>query len=238
MSLREPSHILIVDDDDRIRDLTKRFLTMKGFRVTGAPDAAAASRLMENMAFDLAVLDIMMPGETGLELLERIRSGPSRATPVMLLTARGATRDRIEGLLPIGEQSGHIADMEPPPRILQRMPGTVTQRPLIPLDDGGYQFGDGHLRRRCHRPQRRRQGKAHAQATDQHAGVGDRPEVGATQLRQGLFRAVHAAVHQLAADTRKADGELVSAPRQLELAAAARDLSRIQYCPGRHRDPQ
>ena len=98
MSLREPSHILIVDDDDRIRDLTKRFLTMKGFRVTGAPDAAPASRLMENMAFDLAVLDIMMPGETGLELLERIRSGPSRATPVMLLTARGETRDRIEGL--------------------------------------------------------------------------------------------------------------------------------------------
>ena len=98
MSLRDPAHILIVDDDDRIRDLTKRFLTLKGYRVTGAPDAAGARRLMDNMTFDLAVLDIMMPGETGLELLERIRSGPAKATPVMLLTARGEARDRIEGL--------------------------------------------------------------------------------------------------------------------------------------------
>lgn len=98
MSQREPGHILIVDDDDRIRDLTKRFLTMKGFRVTSAPDAAAARRLMQNLSFDLAVLDIMMPGETGLQLLETIRSGPARETPVMLLTARGEARDRIEGL--------------------------------------------------------------------------------------------------------------------------------------------
>lgn len=98
MSARDPAHILIVDDDDRIRDLTKRFLTMKGYRVTGAPDAAGARRLMDNMTFDLAVLDIMMPGETGLQLLERIRSSPAKATPVMLLTARGEARDRIEGL--------------------------------------------------------------------------------------------------------------------------------------------
>lgn len=98
MSQRDPAHILIVDDDDRIRDLTKRFLTMKGYRVTGAPDAPSARRLMEAMTFDLAVLDIMMPGETGLELLDRIRSGPARETPVMLLTARGEARDRIEGL--------------------------------------------------------------------------------------------------------------------------------------------
>lgn len=98
MNPRDPAHILIVDDDDRIRDLTKRFLTLKGYRVTGAPDAAGARRLMDNMTFDLAVLDIMMPGETGLQLLERIRSGPSRETPVMLLTARGEARDRIEGL--------------------------------------------------------------------------------------------------------------------------------------------
>lgn len=96
--MREPAHILIVDDDDRIRDLTKRFLTLKGFRVSAAPDAAAARRLMENMAFDLAILDIMMPGEDGLSFLASIRKGPSRETPVMLLTARGQTSDRIEGL--------------------------------------------------------------------------------------------------------------------------------------------
>jgi len=96
--MKEPAHILIVDDDDRIRDLTKRFLTLKGFRVSGAPDAATARGLMDNLAFDLAILDIMMPGEDGLSLLSGIRKGPSRETPVMLLTARGQTSDRIEGL--------------------------------------------------------------------------------------------------------------------------------------------
>ncbi|WP_291206280.1 response regulator transcription factor [Hyphomonas sp.] len=96
--MKEPAHILIVDDDDRIRDLTKRFLTLKGFRVSAAPDAATARSLMENLAFDLAILDIMMPGEDGLSLLSGIRKGPARETPVMLLTARGQTSDRIEGL--------------------------------------------------------------------------------------------------------------------------------------------
>jgi two-component system phosphate regulon response regulator OmpR len=96
--MKEPAHILIVDDDDRIRDLTKRFLTMKGFRVSGAADSAAARRLMGNISFDLAILDIMMPGEDGLSLLSDIRRGPARETPVMLLTARGQTSDRIEGL--------------------------------------------------------------------------------------------------------------------------------------------
>jgi len=96
--MKEPAHILIVDDDDRIRDLTKRFLTMKGFRVSGAADSAAARRLMASIAFDLAILDVMMPGEDGLSLLSAIRIGPARETPVMLLTARGQTSDRIEGL--------------------------------------------------------------------------------------------------------------------------------------------
>ena len=96
--MKDPGHILLVDDDDRIRDLTKRFLTLKGFRVSAAPDAATARRLMEGMAFDLAILDIMMPGEDGLSLLAGIRKGPVREMPVMLLTARGQTSDRIEGL--------------------------------------------------------------------------------------------------------------------------------------------
>jgi two-component system phosphate regulon response regulator OmpR len=98
MTELDPPHILIVDDDDRIRDLTKRFLTMKGFRVTGAADAAGARRLMQSLTFDLAILDIMMPAETGLKLLETIRGGPVRETPIMLLTARSEAHDRIEGL--------------------------------------------------------------------------------------------------------------------------------------------
>lgn len=98
MHQADPAHILFVDDDDRIRDLTKRFLTLKGYRVTSARDGEQALRLMAQLRFDLILLDIMMPGETGLELLRRIRSGPDRETPVMLLTARGDAGDRIEGL--------------------------------------------------------------------------------------------------------------------------------------------
>ncbi|MGH1422026.1 MAG: response regulator [Hyphomonas sp.] len=91
-------HILVVDDDDRIRDLLKRFLTREGYRVTAASDAAAARRLMATLDFDLAILDIMMPGEDGLSLLAAIRSGLNETTPVMLLTARSESQDRIDGL--------------------------------------------------------------------------------------------------------------------------------------------
>ena len=95
---RDSAHILIVDDDDRIRDLLKRFLTREGYRVTSASGAQPARKLMDTMTFDLAILDIMMPGEDGLSLLKSIRAGRNRETPVMLLTARGESTDRIEGL--------------------------------------------------------------------------------------------------------------------------------------------
>lgn len=95
---QESAHILVVDDDDRIRDLLKRYLTREGYRVTSAPSAETARRLMDTMSFDLAILDIMMPGEDGLSLLKSIRIGRNSETPVMLLTARGQTTDRIEGL--------------------------------------------------------------------------------------------------------------------------------------------
>lgn len=96
--MAEAPHILVVDDDDRIRSLLKRFLSREGHRVTVAADAAAARRLMETMEFDLAILDVMMPGEDGLSLLAGIRNGVSRETPVLLLTARGEAGDRIAGL--------------------------------------------------------------------------------------------------------------------------------------------
>ena len=92
-------HLLIVDDDDRIRELIKEYLSREGYRVTGAAHAAAARRLMELIEFDLIVLDVMMPGESGLELTSwvRTKAGLSK-TPVLLLTARGEPNDRIEGL--------------------------------------------------------------------------------------------------------------------------------------------
>ena len=90
------AHILVVDDDDRIRLLLKRFLQKQGHRVTGVADAETARRMFTTLAFDLAILDIMMPGEDGLSLLSAIREDGD--TPVILLTARGLAEDRIEGL--------------------------------------------------------------------------------------------------------------------------------------------
>ncbi len=92
-------HLLIVDDDDRIRELIKEFLGCEGYRVTGAAHAAAARRLMELIEFDLVVLDVMMPGESGLDLTTWVRGkAETSKTPVLLLTARGEPNDRIEGL--------------------------------------------------------------------------------------------------------------------------------------------
>lgn len=91
-----PDHILVVDDDARIRDLLKRFLSRSGYLVTVAREAAHASRLLESLAFDLLVIDVMMPGEDGFSLTRRIREDID--TPILLLTARGETGDRIEGL--------------------------------------------------------------------------------------------------------------------------------------------
>lgn len=96
--MSDPAHILVVDDDDRIRDLLKRYLVKTGYRVSDAANAEAARKLMTRISFDLAILDIMMPGEDGLSLLSGIRNGAGKETAVMLLTARGQTSDRIEGL--------------------------------------------------------------------------------------------------------------------------------------------
>lgn len=93
-------HLLVVDDDDRIRDLLREFLARAGFRITVASDAAAAWRLVETFDFDLMILDVMMPGEDGVAFASRLRARtdqPGR-TPVLMLTARGETSDRIAGL--------------------------------------------------------------------------------------------------------------------------------------------
>ena len=93
-------HLLVVDDDDRIRELLKAYLDRQGFRVSTAAHAAAARRLLDTLQFDLIVVDVMMPGEDGLALTRwlRGRAGAAAQAPVLLLTARGLAEDRIEGL--------------------------------------------------------------------------------------------------------------------------------------------
>ena len=90
-------HLLIVDDDERIRGLLQKFLIRNGFLVTAARDAAHARRLLAGLEFNMIVLDVMMPGEDGLSLTRDLRAHRV-TTPILLLTARGETRERIEGL--------------------------------------------------------------------------------------------------------------------------------------------
>ena len=95
--MTEDTHILVVEDDARLRDRLARYLTSEGFRVTAAADAADARARMRAISPDLLVLDVMMPGETGLDLTRSLRAEQGHDLPVLLLTARGAPEDRIAG---------------------------------------------------------------------------------------------------------------------------------------------
>ena len=90
------AHLLVVDDDQRIRGLLQKFLIRSGFLVTTASSSSQARRLMAGLEFDLLVLDVMMPGEDGISFTRDIRK--RLAIPVLLLTARGEATNRIEGL--------------------------------------------------------------------------------------------------------------------------------------------
>lgn len=90
------AHLLIVDDDERIRTLLQKFLMRNGFLVSTARDAAHARRILSGLVFDLMIFDVMMPGESGVELTRAIRE--TATTPILLLTAKGDIDDRIKGL--------------------------------------------------------------------------------------------------------------------------------------------
>jgi two-component system phosphate regulon response regulator OmpR len=89
-------HLLVVDDDRRIRDLLSRFLLGEGYRVTTAETAAEARAKLEGLRFDLLILDVMMPGETGIEFARSLRT--SSSVPIVMLTALGEAESRIAGL--------------------------------------------------------------------------------------------------------------------------------------------
>lgn len=117
------AHILVVDDDARLRDLLRKFLSENGFRVTVAADAGDARARLASLAFDLIVLDVMMPGESGLELTASLRARSD--VPILLLTARGETAHRIAGL-----ESGADDYLPKPfePRELLLRIGTILRR--------------------------------------------------------------------------------------------------------------
>ncbi len=90
------AHILVVDDDDGIRSLVKKYLNENNFLITTAQNAEEATKKIELIKFDLIILDIMMPGKNGLEFIQEYKA--KLDTPIILLTAKGEAKERIEGL--------------------------------------------------------------------------------------------------------------------------------------------
>jgi two-component system phosphate regulon response regulator OmpR len=97
MDQEKPKKIMVVDDDARIRDLLRRYLSQEGYEVFVAEDSKAMSRIMVKERFDLIVLDLMLPGEDGLSICKRLRASKDQ-TPIIMLTAKGEDVDRIIGL--------------------------------------------------------------------------------------------------------------------------------------------
>ncbi|MCC0031156.1 MAG: response regulator transcription factor [Brucellaceae bacterium] len=94
--LDDAAHLLVVDDDTRIRTLLSEYLTSNGYRITVAANAAEARRILEGMDFDLLIVDVMMPGESGLSLTAALRQ--IKDVPILMLTALSETENRIQGL--------------------------------------------------------------------------------------------------------------------------------------------
>ena len=134
-------HILVVDDDDRLRGLIRRYLTEQGFVVTTSHNASDARAKLKALRFDLMVLDIMMPGETGLELTKSLRSAVHEASsplPILLLTAMAEASNRIEGF-EVGADDYLSKPFEPRElllrinSILRRLPKPVLSMPEMQL---------------------------------------------------------------------------------------------------------
>tara|TARA_B100001123_G_C15293404_1_gene1018260 strand:- start:1521 stop:2198 length:678 start_codon:yes stop_codon:yes gene_type:complete len=123
-------HVLVVDDDDRIRELVKQYLEENDFLVTTAKDSMDARRKIEIVKFDILVLDIMMPGESGLDLTKEIKRNNS--TPIILLTARGEKQDIIEGL-ELGADD-YLGKPFEPKELLLRIKNILNkiQKPILP----------------------------------------------------------------------------------------------------------
>ena len=124
------SHILVVDDDNRIRDLVKQYLEENNFLITTAIDAFDAKKKLDIIKFDILILDIMMPGKSGLSLTREIKK--SSSIPIILLTAKGETTDRIQGL-ELGADD-YLGKPFEPKELLLRIKNILNkiQKPILP----------------------------------------------------------------------------------------------------------
>lgn len=125
------AHLLIVDDDERIRMLLQKFLIRNGFLVTAARDAEHARRILSGLDFDMLILDVMMPGEDGLSLCRAIRE--TSQTPILLLTAKGETGNRIEGLEAGADD--YLPKPFEPKELLLRINAVLRRVPEVPAEE-------------------------------------------------------------------------------------------------------
>lgn len=121
-----PPRLLVVDDDPKLRELLRRYLSENQFEVSVAPDGAAMGRLMLREPFDIVILDLMLPGEDGLSILRRLRAANDR-TPVIMLTAKGDDVDRIVGL-EVGADD-YLPKPFNPRELLARIHAVLRRRP-------------------------------------------------------------------------------------------------------------
>ncbi|WP_102225825.1 response regulator [Acidimangrovimonas sediminis] len=136
MSEGSEIHLLIVDDDERIRGLLQKFLVRQGFWVTAARSAAHARGLLKGLEFDLIVLDVMMPGEDGITFTRWMRT--HSATPILLLTAKGETGNRIEGFEAGADD--YLPKPFEPKELLLRINAILRRVPLARVAEQGPKF--------------------------------------------------------------------------------------------------
>jgi two-component system, OmpR family, phosphate regulon response regulator OmpR len=142
--MSEESHILVVEDDPRLRERLARYLTTEGFRITTAGDSAEARSRLRAINPDLMVLDVMMPGESGLDLTQSLRAQLPYNLPILLLTARGTPEDRIAGF-EAGADDYLGKPFEPRELVLRirallrRMPAAI-EVSAAPIRIGAFEF--------------------------------------------------------------------------------------------------
>lgn len=134
-----PTKLLVVDDDARIRDLLRRYLTQQGFEVLLAEDGKAMTRLMSRETVDLIVLDLMMPGDDGLSLCRNLRNARD-LTPIIMLTAKGEDVDRIVGL-EVGADD-YLGKPFNPRELLARIHAVLRRRPPTDVPAAPSMEGD------------------------------------------------------------------------------------------------
>lgn len=133
MSAQQPEHILVVDDDEGLRELLDRYLTEQGFRVTAVADGMAMKRVLAEQMPDLIILDLMLPGEDGLSLAREVRRGHD--VPIIMLSARGEEIDRIVGL-EVGADD-YLPKPCNPRELLARVRAVLRRRVVSPVDAEG-----------------------------------------------------------------------------------------------------